>query len=90
MFNIGVKGLPLHSVVVNNQSRTFGTFAVKRSSNIGLRVSPEVAKLAKSAAKLEGRSVSSMIERLLIRHLVETGMLSEDEAVNAASRTGGE
>ena len=61
---------------------------MKRSTQIGIRVSPEVSELAKQAATIDSRSVSAMVERLLIAHLVSLELLTSDAAKKAASRTG--
>ncbi len=49
---------------------------MKRTATIGLRVDPEVKQAAENAALDDHRSVASLIEKLLVKHLIESGYLN--------------
>jgi hypothetical protein len=46
-----------------------------RTAQIGLRLAPEVKEAAEKAAADDQRSLSSLIERLLVTHLKKNGYL---------------
>jgi hypothetical protein len=49
-----------------------------RSASLGARVTPEVLEAAKRCARAEHRSVASLAEMLLVRHLQEHGYLPKE------------
>ena len=49
---------------------------MKRTAVIGLRVDPQVKLAAESAALDDHRSVASLLEKLLVKHLMESGYLN--------------
>ncbi len=54
---------------------------MKRSATIGVRVDPAVKQAAENAAQDDHRSVSSLLEKLLIIHLRESGYLNRKDPV---------
>ena len=46
-----------------------------RNASIGIRVTPEVKAAAEKAASEDHRTLASLIELLLIKHLKEKGLL---------------
>ncbi len=54
---------------------------MKRSATIGVRVDPAVKRAAENAAHDDHRSVSSLLEKLLIGHLRESGYLNGKEPI---------
>ena len=48
-----------------------------RTANVMVRMTPSLKALAEKAAKADTRSLSSLIERVLIEHLREKGFLKE-------------
>ena len=49
-----------------------------RSASLGARVAPEVLEAAKRCARAEHRSVASLAEMLLVRHLQAHGYLPKE------------
>ena len=53
---------------------------VQKSKPTSIRLSPEVKAAAEKAAKVDVRSLSSLIEKVLADHLREKGFLTDQEA----------
>lgn len=47
-----------------------------RTAQVNLRISPELKREAEAAAEADNRSLTSLIEKLLIDHLRATGRLN--------------
>ncbi|HUA76788.1 MAG TPA: hypothetical protein VMA86_03900, partial [Acetobacteraceae bacterium] len=48
---------------------------VTKSAAIHIRVAPAIKKAAEKAAEADRRSVASLVEKILVEHLVEAGYL---------------
>ena len=46
-----------------------------RTAQVNFRISPDLKKLGEEAAEHQNRSLSSLLETLLIAHLSENGLL---------------
>ncbi len=57
---------------------------MKRSAAIGLRVDPQIKRAAEVAALEDYRSVASLLEMLLVRHLTKSGYLNGKASVRMA------
>ena len=56
---------------------------------LGFRVEPEVKQALERAAKADMRSVSSLIEKILVNHLRASGFLPAPPSPSIASGTSG-
>ncbi len=54
---------------------------MKKSVAIGLRVDPQVKRAAEVAAHEDHRTVASLLNKLLVQHLIECGYLSGKASV---------
>jgi hypothetical protein len=50
-----------------------------RTAQVNLRVSPELKEAAEAAAEEQQRSLTSLIEVLLMKHLRETGRIPDNK-----------
>ncbi len=55
---------------------------VLKSTNLNLRIAPEVREGLRQAAELDHRSVSNMIEYLIVQHCKKTGIKLTEKATN--------
>jgi hypothetical protein len=51
-----------------------------KTPSLGIRVRPEVKEALEQAAKDDVRSMSSMVEKILVEHLKRTGYLSDERS----------
>lgn len=58
-------------------------FAMKKSAAIGIRVHPRVKRAAENAAIQDFRSLASLLEKLLVEHLTESGYLNGNASVRS-------
>lgn len=67
-----VRGKHYHLISSN---RIYFGGRMARSANITVKVEPDVKATAEAAAKEDGRTLSQYLERVIIKHLCDTGWL---------------
>jgi antitoxin component of RelBE/YafQ-DinJ toxin-antitoxin module len=50
---------------------------MQKTAVVNVRVDPEVKAALEDAARADGRTVSNYVERILVRHLVDHGLIPE-------------
>ena len=54
--------------------------AILKSTNLNLRIAPEVREGLRQAAALDHRSVSNMVEYLIVQHCKKIGIVLPEKA----------
>jgi hypothetical protein len=79
--NVGGRGEPFQ-FFSSTSDNSPGNSVLKRSALIGLRVEPTVKSATERAAVDERRSVSSLVEKILVAYLQRRGYLPRDVRSN--------